>query len=139
MTKFSLDEDGSAAGSSTVQFLDMPDVTIPSHHKGLRGFLKQNMQQRKCILIFSRFIIFGQQLWIHISLWSVGKTLHCFCFTLTVGNLCECSMADRIIKSQKLVIPMVQIHGIQISLFFSKGFFLNIYMNSTCWDVCLAS
>lgn len=133
MTKFSLDEDGSAAGSSTVQFLDMPDVTIPSHHKGLRGFLKQNMQQRKCILIFSRFIIFGQQLWIHISLWSVRKILHCFVsLCLTVGNLCECSIADRITKSQKLVIPMMQIHGIQISLFFPKGIFLKIYMNSTC-------
>lgn len=36
---------GSAVGSSTVQFLDMPGVTTPSLTKGWESLLKQNMQQ----------------------------------------------------------------------------------------------
>lgn len=38
---------GSVVGSSTVQFLEMPDVTIPSHHKGLRDSLEAEYAAKK--------------------------------------------------------------------------------------------
>lgn len=51
-------------------------------HKGLRKSLETEHAARKCILIFSSFIIFGEWLWVHISLLSVWKTIHSICFTL---------------------------------------------------------
>lgn len=133
---------GSGVGSSTVH-LDMPDVTKPSHHKGLREFLEAEHAAKKTNPNFfpdSSFL--GN---------SCGFTSLCGVYEwpfpgfvslcLPAGNLCECSITDRIIKSQKLGISMAQIHGYKLPLFifFYKGFFLKIYINFTCWGVCLAS
>lgn len=38
---------GKIVGSSTVQFLEMPDVTISSHHKGLRDSLDAEYAAKK--------------------------------------------------------------------------------------------
>lgn len=76
--------------------------------KGWGSVLKHNMQQRKCILILSRLMIFGEQLWIQFFLWSLWKANGLVSPCLTLGNLWVCSTKDRIIKSEKLWIPFVQ-------------------------------
>lgn len=95
---------GKIVGSSTVQFLEMPDVTISSHHKGLRDSLDAEYAAKK---MHPNFFPHSSSLGN-----SYGFTSLCGVYELTVfvsqfvGNLCQCRITDRIIKSQKLGIPM---------------------------------
>lgn len=95
---------GKIVGSSTMQFLEMPDVTISSHHKGLRDSLDAEYAAKK---MHPNFFPHSSSLGN-----SYGFTSLCGVYELTVfvsqfvGNLCQCRITDRIIKSQKLGIPM---------------------------------